>query len=102
MPSSELLSPVDLPPADESHPLRWTSIVIATAAALLGLFNATALVGWAHDLPPGPRSQRIVEAVEGWYDFTDRAGLTLPGKAVRETYDAIKAARFGDEKPSEN
>lgn len=97
-PKGEFESPVDLPqpadPATEPHPLRWTATAIATAAVLLALTNATALAGWARDLPPNPTSERIVTAAEGWYAFTDRVGLTIPGKTVRATYERIKAARF--------
>jgi len=99
-PRHALVSPVDLPmPADpEPHPLRWTATVIATAAALLALFNATALVGWAHDLPPGLESAKIVAVAEGWYGVTDRLGLTVPGELVRAGYDRLKAARFSGSK----
>ena len=98
MSHTEFASPVDLPPEAEGSPARrglgWTTMVIATAAALLALFNATALQGWAQDLPPGPMSQRIVAAAEGWYRLTDRIGLTAPGKTIRAAYDRVKAARF--------
>lgn len=105
MPRSEFASPVDLPPeaigGGDRHGLRWTTMVIVTAAALLALFNATALLGWAQDLPPGPVSERIVTAAEGWYALTDRMGLTAPGKTIRAAYDRVKAARFGDQEKAE-
>ncbi|AHE54203.1 hypothetical protein [Sphingomonas sanxanigenens] len=99
MPHTEFASPVDLPPeeggAGGRQALRWTTVVIVTAATLLALFNATALRGWAQDLPPGPVSERILTAAEGWYGLTDAAGLTAPGKTIRAAYDRVKAARFG-------
>lgn len=98
MAKSELISPVDLPlsedPTVERHPLRWTATAITVAALFLALFNATALAGWARDLPPGPRTEKIVAAAEGWYAITDRVGLTIPGKKIRAAYDRVKAARF--------
>ncbi|MGF7147524.1 hypothetical protein FHS96_001133 [Sphingomonas zeicaulis] len=101
MPHSEFASPVDLPVDEDERgtlrPLGWTATVIVTAAALLALFNATALRGWAQDLPPGPVTERIVAAAEGWYALTDRIGLTAPGKTIRAAYDGVKAARFGDQ-----
>lgn len=106
MPHTQFASPVDLPPDETAgagrRGLRWTTIVIVTAAALLALFNATALQGWAQDLPPGPLSERIVTATKGWYALTDRIGLTAPGKTIRAAYDRVKAARFdGQEKAEE-
>lgn len=100
MPKHELVSPVDLPPGEDSHPLRWTATVIAVATLLLGLFNAEALRNWAHGLPVTPLDARIVAATEGWYGFTDSLGLTRPGQMIRAAYDEVKAARFdGSESP---
>jgi len=95
------LSPVDLPPPAKPlpHPLRWTSTVIAVAAALLLALNATALRGWAYQLKPGPLTGPVVAAAESWYDATARFGLNRPVDAMHGWWQSVKAARFGGEEP---
>lgn len=90
------LSPVDLPPHDPplEHPLRWTTIVIALACAVLLPFNATALRGWAYELAPSASTERVIAASERWYDATAALGLNLPTDAMRGWWAAAQAARF--------
>ena len=89
-------SPVDLPePLVPSHPLRWTTTVIAVAALALALLNAPAIRGWAWQLPPGPWSERAVIAAEGWYDAVGRLGLNRPVEGMHRQWQTLRDARFG-------
>jgi hypothetical protein len=95
------LSPVDLPDPPEPlpHPLRWTSIVIAVASAVLALTNAHAIRGWAYQLPPNEWTAPIVTGAEGWYDTLDAAGLNAPVETMRGWWQAAKEVRFGGDAP---
>ena len=79
------LSPVDLPEprVPEPHPLRWVTIVIATATLTLALLNTHAIRGWAYQLPPGAWSERAVVGAELWYDALDRVGFNRPFRTMR-------------------
>ena len=89
-------SPVDLPPPPEPlpHPLRWTSTIIAVATLLLALLNATAIRGWAYQLPANPAADRVVAAAEDWYALTGRLGLNTPVETMHRWWQAAEAARF--------
>jgi hypothetical protein len=91
-------SPIDLPPLEdgeeEPHPLRWTTIAIATATAFLALFNASALQSWAYELIPGPRTERVVRAASGWFELTGRARLNLPVETMGGWWNALREAPF--------
>lgn len=90
------LSPVDLPePAwPQPHALRWTVTVIVTACAVLALFNAHSIRGWAYDLKEGRFTQSITTTSEGWFDVTASLGLDRPAAQLRAWWDQAKAARF--------
>ncbi|MEO1169575.1 MAG: hypothetical protein AAFW97_12775 [Pseudomonadota bacterium] len=94
---ADMTSPVDLPPTEEEeqNALLWTSIAIAVATAVLLLFNADALRGWAFELEPGPQSEQIVEITDGWYRQTERVYLDRPVAAMSEWWEGIKAMEFG-------
>lgn len=94
---ADMTSPVDLPTDEEDaqNALLWTSIAIAVATAVLLLFNAEALRGWAFELEPGPQSERIVEITDGWYRQTERFYLDRPVAVMSEWWDGIKAMEFG-------
>lgn len=94
-------SPVDLPGGPDFHgrPLRWATIAIAVATLFLGLFNATAINGWAVELAPTPLSARIVAATEAWEETTEAIGVAAPRAWLHARWKALQTARFkGQEK----
>jgi hypothetical protein len=95
----DMTSPVDLPLPDEEeqHPLLWASIAIAVATGFLLLFNASALRGWAFDLEPGTRSERVVSLTDGWYRHTESLYLDRSVAAMSGWWDAGKALEFGSD-----
>ncbi|MEM8696766.1 MAG: hypothetical protein AAGE05_12160 [Pseudomonadota bacterium] len=95
----DMTSPVDLPPfeGEEGSGLLWTSIAIAAAMAVLLLFNAAALRGWAFELAPGPESERVVALTDGWYRQTERLYLDRPVATMSGWWDAVKALQFGSD-----
>ena len=104
MTNADMTSPVDLPPPDEEeqHPLLWASIVIAVATGFLLLFNAGAIRGWAFELEPGPRNERVVAIADGWYQKTEALYLDRPVAAMSGWWDAVKALEFGSDEESSN
>ncbi len=94
---ANMTSPVDLPPleGEDGGGLLWTSTVIAIATAILLLFNADALRGWAYDLEPGPESERVIAISDGWYRQTERFYLDRPVAVMSGWWDGIKALEFG-------
>lgn len=97
MDGDETLSPVDLPGSQTigGTPLRWTTVVIATATFFLFLTNAVTIDGWAKELPPGPMAARLIGVTSGWVGITDRLGLGAPRAAVHSRWKEAEAARFG-------
>ena len=93
----DTLSPVDLPDdaPGEGAPLRWTSTIVAVAAAFLFLFNAGAVRGWASDLPPD-RYAPVIAAADAWHGLTGRLGLTWPVETMRGWWQAAQAAGSGE------
>ena len=92
------LSPVDVPEPAEPlpHPLRWTVTVMATAGAVLALFNAGSIRGWAGELRPTPVNDRIIVAADSWYDATAAVGLNRPADQLRGWWETVQKARFGN------
>ncbi|TVV73394.1 hypothetical protein FOY91_12305 [Sphingomonas solaris] len=95
------LSPVDLPGSTTigGRPLLWTTTAIYLAAAFLLMTNATAIHGWAVELPPNALSARVVTITERWEATTDRLGLGTPRAVVHGWWKQAQAARFGAERP---
>jgi hypothetical protein len=93
---------VDLPepPVPLPEPLRWTSMVIATATLVLTLGNASALRGWSYTLPPSDWTAGIVSATEGWYIAVDHVGLNRPAAAMHARWQALKDRRFAPQAPA--
>lgn len=90
-------SPVDLPEPAVPLPhdgLKWTSIVIAVAAAFLLVFNAHALRGWAYELTPTDTNAKIVGASESWYELTAGIGLDRPVEALHHWWRGNMNLRF--------
>ena len=59
-------SPVDLPEPAVPLPhdgLKWTTTVIAIACAVLLVFNAGALRGWAYELSPTDTTAKVVAEI---------------------------------------
>ncbi len=90
-------SPVDLPEPAVPLPhdgLRWATTVIAIAAAILLVFNAHALRGWAYELTPTDTNAKVVTASESWYDLTARVGLNRPVEALHHWWRGNMNLRF--------
>ena len=90
-------SPVDLPEPAAPLPhdgLKWTTTVLAVAAAFLLLFNAHSLRGWAYELVPDDVSAKIVSVSETWYDTTAKAGLNRPVEALHAWWRGNMNLRF--------
>lgn len=96
---ADMTSPVDLPPleGEDGGGLLWTSTAIAMATAVLLLFNADALRGWAYDLEPGPESERVIAISDGWYRQTERFYLDRPVAVMSGWWEGIKALEFGSD-----
>jgi hypothetical protein len=94
-------SPVDLPEPlfPDPHALRWTSMVIVTAALLLALLNAPAIRGWAYELPESASSERAVAVAERWYGAVGRLGLNAPVETMHGRWQDVKEARFHTPSP---
>ena len=89
----DTLSPVDLPPMEEErHPLRWTTVSIATATAFLALFNATALQGWAFGLEPSAATRPVVDAADNWYQQTAKLNLQVSVETLHGWWIALTEA----------
>ena len=100
MHGDETMSPVDLPGSAliGGRPLLWASASIYAAAAFLLLTNASAIDGWAVELPPTALTARIVEITGGWKAATDRLGLGAPRATVHSWWTRAQDARFGEER----
>ncbi|MES2058895.1 MAG: hypothetical protein V4564_23350 [Pseudomonadota bacterium] len=88
--------PTDLTPdadndADDGvATLRWTASVIALTTALLALFNAHAITGWAEDLPPGPMVVRLVAVANGWEETTAGLGLGMGHARLHKAWTRLE------------
>lgn len=100
MHGDETMSPVDLPGSITigGRPLLWTSLAIYLAALLLLLTDASALHGWAAELPPTATSARIVAITEDWEAATDRIVLGAARATVHGWWTRAQAVRFGGER----
>ena len=96
MDADETMSPVDLPGSTliGGAPLRWTTVVIATASLFLLFTNAATLDGWAKELPPSALAERLTTATTGWMELTDRLGLGAPRAFVHREWKRVEAAQF--------
>ena len=96
-------SPVDLPEPAGPLPhdgLKWTSTIIAVASAVLLLFNAPTLRGWAYELPPTDTSAKVVAVSEAWHDATARLGLNRPVESLHKSWRAVMNLRFAGQEPA--
>lgn len=101
MDGDDTLSPVDLPGSRTigGRPLAWTAAAIYVAAAILAITNASAIHGWAVELPPGDWTAKLVQATKRWETAT--APLGRPHATMHGWWKAAQAARFGGERPDE-
>lgn len=100
----DMRSPVDLPEDAVSlagNPLRWTTIVIATASLFLLFANASSIQGWAAELPPSALTVPVVEAAQAWQGLTDRWHLGAPRAWLHARWKQAEEARFPGEAPQE-
>lgn len=86
---------------DARAPWRWQTAAIATATALLLMFNAHAVLGWVDELTPGPATEWLRRPITGWADATAAAGLDAPRAGMHARWAKVRALRFGDEQPGE-
>lgn len=86
---------------DRQRPWRWTSVTIATCAALLLLGNAHAIGEWFDELTPGPLSEPLRAPVGRWTAATRSAGLDAPRATLHRGWERLRALRFGSEQPGE-
>lgn len=87
--------PTDL--ADEGDPkgaLRWTFGVVAASAALLALTNAAAISSWASGFEPGPVTERLSRAADGWESATADLGLGTPHARLHKMWKRAELARW--------
>jgi len=70
-----------------SSGLAWTSTAIAVAALTLAVGNADSARNWSEGLKPGPVSQPVREAAEGWAGFTKATRLSLVRDQVRGLWE---------------
>jgi hypothetical protein len=84
-------SPIPLP-ADPDDPialaraLRWTSVVLTTAALFLFVFNAPALKNWSASLKPTDVTVALANLAAQWEQRVAGAGLTAPRAIVHDTW----------------
>jgi|KBSSwiStaDraftv2_1062776.scaffolds.fasta_scaffold191369_3 hypothetical protein len=91
-----LESPVDLPnpTLPKGHPLRWTTICIATASLFLLATNAVSLRDWVDEQTPGPIQAKAAVLAASWQDLTDRVGLGKPRALLHREWKEAQATRF--------
>lgn len=80
--------------ANAQSALGWTSIVVATTAALLALTNAGAISGWAASFDPKPGMLALVHAADGWDEATARLGLAAPHARMHKAWKRMEQARW--------
>lgn len=86
--------PVDIAPVpgDEAGALRWTTVTLALCTLALALLNAGAISGWTQDLPPSPRTAKLMAAADAWHDLTAAAGLDQPHAKLHHVWTRAEAA----------
>ena len=94
----EFDSPVDLAggTGGDAHPLRWATIVIATASLFLFATNAIAIRQWIDEQTPGPIQARVQALAMSWEAFTMEIGVGRPRAALHAQWKAAQAARFDE------
>lgn len=97
----EFDSPVDLKSRffGMHHPLRWTTLTIATASLFLLATNARSLRDWVDEQAPGPLQAQAAELAASWESLTTDAGLGTPRVVLKEGWKTAQAARFGKTGP---
>jgi hypothetical protein len=91
--------PTDL--ADDVAPgaFGWTVTVIACSAALLALNNAQAISGWAAGFEPGPVSNPIAQAADGWDEATASIGLGYGHARLHRIWKGMEQASWSGNGP---
>ena len=96
-------SPVDLPEPAVPLPhdgLKWTTTVIAVAAAFLLVFNAHTIRAWAYELSPNDTNAKVVSASETWYAWTSKAYLNRPVEGLHHWWRGMMNLRFPGQPPA--
>lgn len=86
-------------PIDGRRPWRWTTGVIATATAVLLLFNAHSAGEWFDELTPGPATEPLRAPVTRLTGTTAR--LDGPRARLHAAWERVRGLRFGSEQPGE-
>ena len=84
-------SPIPVPddpddPIARARAVRWTSVVLATAALFLFVFNAPALKNWSASLRPNDATVAIANVAAAWEQLVAGAGLTTPRAIVHDAW----------------
>lgn len=74
---------------------RWAGRAIILATIAMAVLNAAAITSWASSLPPSWASETVRAVAQAWSDRLAQIGLDQPRKAVRQSYEAQKAKRWG-------
>ncbi|SFP60519.1 hypothetical protein [Sphingomonas rubra] len=101
---AEVGSPVVVPPdeaVDARRPLGWTTGVILVATLFLAIFNAGSATEWLDEQTPTATIERLRAPVEGWSRATAALHADAARTHLRRWWQALRAARFGDERPGE-
>ncbi len=84
-------SPIPVP-ADPDDPIararavRWTALVLATAALFLFVFNAPALKNWSASLKPNDVTVAANGLAAQWEQSVGAIGLTTPRAIVHDAW----------------
>jgi len=90
--------PTDLAGEGEPGVLRWTSVTIALATALLALTNAQSLRVWAEEMPPErPGAIALVQATTAWEESV--AGLGLGRARLHKAWKGLEQAKWTPQEP---
>ena len=66
--------------------VKQVGIILATALAVMAVFNSEALLDWAMKLPVGPVGDRILWAAGQWHDLMETVGATRLHQVLREAF----------------
>ena len=92
-------SPIPVPadpddPVARARAVRWTSVVMATAALFLLVFNAPALKNWSASLKPNDATVAAAGAAARWEEIVAGVGLTTPRAVVHDAWAKGRSLAF--------
>lgn len=93
------------PPLDDegvaARDRRWTSRAVVVATVFLLTFNAVSPLNWSRQQPPGWVPETVRQLSEVWAAQLSVFAVDQPRQGVRETWDAMRRARFVGQAPAE-